>query len=111
MENYRWRPLAGETKMDVMTKMEWNARDLRLRRRHVAFRLDRDASDQGEHVHPAGFEGLLDCCKEPPLSLALFVPWLMEGGKQTLFLTHMSSFAQVMLHKSSQSRNNGDRLG
>lgn len=55
--------------------------------------------------------GLLDCCKEPPLSLALFVPWLMEGGKQTLFLTHMSSFAQVMLHKSSQSRNNGDRLG
>ena len=39
-----------------MTKVEWNARDLRLRRRHVAFRLDRDASDQGEHVHPAGFD-------------------------------------------------------
>lgn len=56
MGNYRWRPLAGETKMDVMTKVEWNARDLRLRRRHVAFRLDRDASDQGEHVHPAGFD-------------------------------------------------------
>jgi hypothetical protein len=94
---------------DVITKGESSALGGFPFPRRLASR--RVPGNPKETTRPAGFARPLDCCREPSLSLVLSVLFVDARREALLFLTHMSLFAQVMLHKTSRVRNNGDRLG
>ena len=94
---------------DVMTNGESSASVASLPRPSV---LHRDASQsQGDNTSRRFRKAALIAAGNHPLSLVLFVPFVDARREAPLFLTHMSLFAQVMLHRPSRSRNNGDRLG